>query len=306
VKLDIKKLLLLVGLVIIVSGGCTTANRLSEPVGKFQKATTGTIEVAQPYFIQLNRVERRLKFTEALANPEIRIDPSFFAPTFSPKGIQARIECLALINLYATRLGEIADSKASEKLGTNADALGASLTDLGKNIAKITGDSSKLQDIAGPVTALTKLVGQMWIESERKRALELAIRQAAPAVNRVLDLMELDLREAYRDKLEALSSAYGQLTLRYEDNKGTMTYLERKALLHDLENLANEYEELASFSTPPQELIVKMRTANNAMVTAAENLNNVQTLKDFAAAVELFAQRVQQAQAVLKGLRQNL
>ena len=299
------KLLLLIGLIVIVFCGCASPNRLSEPVGKFQKATTGTIEVAQPYFIQLNRVERRLKFTGALADHKKKLDPSFLAPTFSPKGIQARIECLTLVNLYATRLGEIADSKASETLGTNADALGTSLTNLGTSIEKITGDSAKIHELAGPVSALAKLVGQMWIENERKRALELAIRQGAPAVNRVLDLMELDLREAYRGKLEALVLGYSQLALDYERNKGTMTYPERKALLNDLESLANEYDELASVSTPPQELIGKMRMANNAMVTAAENLDNVQSWKDFAAATEVFAQRVQQAQAVLKGLRQN-
>lgn len=291
---------------LVVVGGCTSANRLSEPVGKFHQATTGTIGITQPYLTQLNRVERRLKFTQALADPQKQIDPSFFTPTFTPAGIRARLECLELIDLYATRLGQIADSKASEKLATNADALGAGLANIGASIEKITGDAGKIKDFVGPASALAKFVGQMWIESQRKRALELAIREAAPTVNRVLDLLETDLREAYRGKIEALALGYNNLTLAYEKKKGEMTYLDRKAILSDLETLANEYEELTSFSIPPQDLINRMRKAHEAMVVAAENLDKIETFKDFAAAVELFAQRVQQAQAILKSLRENL
>lgn len=295
-----QKVLIFLSVAMVVLGGCATANRLSEPVGKFRLATEGVIEVTRPYITQLNQVERSLKFTEAFANVHMDVDEEFLRPTFAPEGIRARLDCFAVIDLYTARLAEVADSKATEKLRTNTEALGANLKNLGTRIEKITGDDT-IKSYGGPVTALVGFVSEIWIESEREKALETAIKSAAPQINKILDLLEHDLRTAHQGRTDALLTKYNELRLAYNDGKNKMGDAERKERLSELEKLANQYEQLTSF--PPQDVIGRMKKAHESMVKAADNLDNIETFRDFVVAVEVFAMRVQQAQIIISSLR---
>ena len=136
-KSNREKILAVLIMAIIVLGGCSTANRLSEPVGKFRVASERALTVTRPYITQLNKVERNLKFTEAFADASIKINDTFLSPTFAPEGIRARLEAFEVIDVYTARLAEIADSKATSKLRTNAKALGDNLTSLSTRIDKI-------------------------------------------------------------------------------------------------------------------------------------------------------------------------
>ncbi|HHT9135213.1 MAG TPA: hypothetical protein ACFYD2_09945 [Candidatus Avalokitesvara rifleensis] len=277
-------------------------NRLSEPVGKFRIATEGTIEVAQPYITELNQVERSLRFTEAFAKPDMSVDGEFLSPIFAPEGIRARLDCFAAISLYASRLAEVADSSTGKKLRTNTEALGASLKDLGSRIESITGDKT-INSYAGPVSALIGFIGELWVQNERKKALETAIKDAAPLVNKILCLLESDLKMAHQGRTEVLLARYNELRLAYNSNrkKATLGDAERRERLNELERLANQYEQLMSF--PPQDVIIEMKRAHEAMVRAAEDLDKIETFRDFVGAVEVFAMRVQQAQAVFSSFR---
>ena len=288
-------------LVTIVLDGCNGGvNRLSEPVGKFRIATEGTIDVAQPYITELNQVERSLRFTEAFADPNMDVDGKFLSPIFAPEGIRARLDCFATISLYARRLAEVADSSTGKKLRTNTESLGASLKDLGSRIESITGDKT-INSYAGPVSALIGFIGELWVQNERKKALETAIKDAAPQVNKILCLLESDLKMAHQGRTEVLLARYNELRLAYNRKKATLGDAERRERLNELERLANQYEQLMSF--PPQDVIIEMKRAHEAMVRAAEDLDKIETFRDFVDAVEVFAMRVQQAQAVFSSFR---
>ena len=291
-----KKTLFILVVVLVVLNGCGASERLSEPVGKFRIATKGAAEVTRPYLIQLNEVERRYKFNEAYVEPTIEIDATFLTPTFAPEGIAARLECFAIIDIYTTRLAEIADSKVTEKLRTNTNALGTNLDDLFARIGTIKGDST-IQSYAGPVSALVGFVAEIWIDSQRNKALKIATQKAAPQVNKILNLLEADLRKAHHGRAEAVLTEYVDLVEKYNADRDTLGDKARKARLDELEMLANQYELLES--NPPQDVIRTMREAHESMVKAAGDIGNEVTFGEFVAAVEILAMQVQQAQVML-------
>ena len=183
--------------------GCAgNPNRFQEPVGTFRTATAAATEVARPYFVELNQVELHLMAVEASTDKTIAIDDSFVRPTFAPEGIRARLETFQLIDAYAQRLADIAGSDAAATLRTNAEALGTNLKTLTERIQGITGDETAA-NYAGPITSLVTAVQAMWIERKREAALRTALNQAAPQVNRILLLLEKDLAEAHRGRVDA-------------------------------------------------------------------------------------------------------
>jgi hypothetical protein len=273
---------------------------ISPQVGKFRTSTETTIAVTRPYLTELNAVERSILFSDARVNKAINIDEKFFAPTFSPKGIQVRLQCFELIDIYTARLADIVNSKASQNLSKNTTALGESLRGLGTTIEGITGDRT-IRDYSGPVSSLVNFISEIWIENERSKALTLAVNQASPQVDKVLALLERDLLQAHNARLESALIQYNNLRLDYNSKKNTLSDRERNERLQELERLANGYDQLSSI--PPQDVITGMRNAHRAMVQAVADLDNIGNLQNFTDAVEVFSLRVQEAQTIFTGIR---
>ncbi len=279
--------------------GCGSIGTLSEPIGKYRIATQGVVSTSREYFLNMNRLERNYKFTEAYAN-KTPIDTTVTNAVFNADGIKARMRALALIDLYSARLAEIVGLDVNESLTKNTKALGESLNNLGTTIDSITGDDT-IMNYSGPVTSLVGFVSSIWIEQERKKALATAIKKASPEVSKILILLENDLKKAHDDRLEYSLLKFNELRIKYNDEKDTLNDNDRRKRLNELEQLYNSYEEV--ISTPPDIIITKMRNAHDAMTKAADNLDKIENFKDFVAAVDVFAASVSETAKVYNSFK---
>ncbi len=231
--------------------GCGTSGKLSEPIGKYRVATQEVVSTSREYFLNMNRIERNYNFTLVYTENK-PVDGLVTNAIFSAEGIKARINALAIIDSYSTRLAEIVGLNVNENLKKNSEALGKSLKDLGTTVQSISGDST-IASYSDPVVALVKYVASMWIEQKRKEALETAINNASPEVSKILTLLENDLQKAHDDRKESAFIKYNELRMKYnkdKEEKGILNDNDRKKVTIQRVFAHNRYERTKSGNSP--------------------------------------------------------
>jgi hypothetical protein len=291
-------------LVLLALAGCGSPERFREPIAKFTQAATVTAEVTRPYIADLNRTERRYQLDQISMDPKLTLDNQALQPFFSPEGVRIRLEMFAAIDRYVTRLGQVMDTDAGERLGANIDALGGNLTSLNDRLNR--GDDPSLKPYIGPLGALVKAVGQMWVDAERERILQTAVQDAAPQVDRILSLLEKDVQQAYEDRLLNSGIRIDDLRQDYNNRRlpvagqAALNEQQRRQRLDEIERLVTERELLGA--NPPSDLIADMRLTHGKLVAAAESGGELGSYADFVAAVDLFSQRAQTVSTALYDL----
>jgi hypothetical protein len=300
---------LLVGLT--ASWGCATA-QWARPIGQFQASVDESVAVIGAYYDDLNAFERRVYLENAYLDPseEILFRDATGAPTplaggtFSAASIGARLDALRLVSLYGRRLASLAGSEAPNEFASNAKALGATLAGLSgtfEGLARSGSDSSAGAYVA-PVASLIGLIGGHVLEGRRDAAITAAVTQGDPPVVAILDQIERDLAlvvdplRATGEKL-LLTGLIGD----YNENRATLTPDERRRRIDHIAAAADASSTAAS--ADPAALVAGLREAHQALVAYASSPRKPANLGEFAAALEVFANRVEAAAAEIRAIR---
>lgn len=273
---------------------CSSPDRLQVPVGQFLAASNRTAAATRPYITNLNREERNYRFFEARLDPAKDLNRETWAPFFTPEGIQVRLRMFDVIDTYIARLGEVANSKAGAQLATSTNALGGELATLGDRLNH-SGDSA-LSRYAEPLAKLIGAIGEMWVDAERERVLQVAVVQAAPQVDTILSTLENEVGLAYDDRIDNLNLQIAKLVNTYNARRiagaagPAWTEDERRVRLGEIAKLIEQREELAA--NPPSDLFATMRRTHDKLVEAAQK-RSPETYAEFAAAVDLFSRRAE-------------
>jgi hypothetical protein len=249
----------------------------------------------------MNRLERDYRFMEVYVDRKKEVDATVTSAIFSAEGIQARLKALMIIDLYVARLAEIVNADSNDRLTKKIDAFEDDLLSLGSHIEKINGDKT-IGKYAPSVTELVQCLSQIWQEQEKKKALKLAVTEAAPVVDKILSLLEEDLKQANQDRQEYVLMKYNNLRIKYNNERKKLTDNERKARIEELKTLYDSYEILCS--SVPEGLIGSMRSAHDSMVQMVQNLGDQHRYKAVAGAVDVFYERVNEAAAVYKAFKE--
>jgi len=298
------------GCLTIVSG-CATA-QWAQPIGDFKQSVDASVSVLGAYYNNLNAYERRLYLEDAYLNPKNEIlmtdasgKPTALAGrTFSAASIKARLDALRLVSTYARRLADLAGSDAPTKFASNADVLGATLSHLSDTFNELagSGSDSTAGKYIGPVSSLVGLIGRVVLEHRRDAAITLAISEGDQPVTKILDQFEQDLATVV-DPLRTTGEKQllAELLNDYNEHRTRLSPDERRQRIDRIATAADSY--FQAVASNPASLVAGLRDAHRAMVTYASSPRQPADLAEFAAALEVFANRVEAAGAGIRAIR---
>ena len=202
--------------------GCVKAN-YAQPIAQYQKSVNQSAVVIGSYFLELNNLERDWYLEKCLLNPTAHVADVYkdtngrvkrtplYYKYFSDKAIRARMDSLDLIGDYGNYLAALAGIDAPA-------AAGAALAKLGDNLNQLIGTFDELAQAKKDPTAadyskpfsIMQVIVEHAMNLQRQAALDQAIINGGPAVNKILDLLSADLEKVVQPLKEIrISSSLG-------------------------------------------------------------------------------------------------
>ncbi len=300
-------------LCLVLTGiGCGN-KQFKEHISTFQQSVEATSVAVGTYYTEINEFERELYLQERLLDPqqEVLVTDSTGNPTpliggpFGPESIKARTDAIRLLGLYGQRLAELAGTDAPTRFAAGAEVLGKNLDSLADTFSSLSDDSAP--NYVGPIGAIVGVFGQMILESRRDAALKAAIEDGAPAVRKVLELLEKDLTNVIGpQRRTGTLQRLANLVTFYNTERAQMDLEERRQLLEEIRRTAARYELLVSSN--PGDVIRSMSEAHEALVKYAQSNRRIENLSELVTALEEFqnrAQRIAEAVQQLRDLRKG-
>jgi hypothetical protein len=297
-------------LVLALVPGCKTPGSYREPVARFQTGTALASTALGQYYAGMNRFERDLYLDERLYDPglEVLASDARGQPTallggiFSPESIQARMDAIALLGLYAERLATLAGAEHPGKLPEGTQVLGKQLGALGQQLETLSkkGDGSASKYVE-PVTTLVGVLGSLYLENKQGQALQQGIERGEPQVKAIIDLLEADLVEVLGpQRLTGAKQALASRVVFYNTHKDKLSLAERRTVLEDIRRASETYEALVVAN--PVDLARALRDAHAELVRFARAERSVTSFEELSAAMQAFQGRVDVAAAAVKRL----
>jgi hypothetical protein len=298
-------------LVLALLPGCRTAGGFREPVAQFQKGTAQASSALGGYYAEMNRFERDLYLDERLYDTGLEVlatDASgqptpLLGKVFTPESIQARMDAISLLGVYAERLVTLAGAENPGKLLEGARPLGQQLGGLGQQLQTLAraGDTSASKYVE-PVTTLVGVVGSLYLEHKQAQALQKGIEQGAPQVKAIIDLLEADLLEVLGpQRLTGAKQALASRVVFYNTQKNKLSLAERREVLADIRRASEDYEALVVAN--PVDMARALREAHEALLRFARAEREVESFEELSAAMQAFQGRVQVAAAAVQRIQ---
>lgn len=308
-------------------------------VGNFGQSVAKSSNAIQGYYASINDVARQAYIDQIIYTKELKLvevppdaspvpmairdgagNSTALVTLIDPASIKARTDALQIIAVYGDKLTALSTSSAPTQIDTSSEALGADLKNLGSTIQALTAPGQELAKTdktlgayAGPVSALVGSLGRMYAQRKVDDAIKEAVNNAAPQVNKILDLIDADLNSAIQPLekiygLQALSNRvifYNQLDQRLTDEvfakskpaaaggKATIASSDllsqmttRRTLADQVATAAANYAQLTQIE--PEQLTQAIRTAHAALLKYANGDHSPQNLAELAAAFQAF------------------
>lgn len=311
-----QRLAALVLLCVVLAATSCGNQRYRALIATFEESVETTSAAVGSYFTELNEFERELYLQDRVLDPSLEVAATddgvptpLVTPVFDPDSIKARMEAIRLLGVYGRRLAELAGTEAPAKFASNVEALGGNLEGLANTFGSLKDkkegkkEDATAEKYAGPVAKIIGVVGQMILERKRDAALTAAIRDGAPAVRNILDLLENDLNEVVNpQRRTGALVTLASLTNDYNERREGMSKSARKEALEEIRRAAHHYELV--LATNPAELIQSMRDAHEALVRYAESDRRPENLAEVVARLEEFHRRAQRVSEAVHELRQ--
>lgn len=293
--------------------GCKTPGSFREPVARFQQGNTEASTALGQYYSELNRFERDLYLDERLYDTSLEVLASDAAgrPTplvgklFSPESIQARMDAIALLGVYAERLATLAGADNPGTLPDSSQALGTQLGALGKQMETLAGkgDASASRYVE-PVSTLVGVATSLFLEARQGAALQKGIEQGSAQVNAIIDLLEADLVEVLGpQRLTGAKQALASRVMFYNLHRDKLSLAERRAVLDDIRQASDTYEALVV--AQPVEMARALRDAHEALLRFARSERRVESFEELSSAMQSFQGRVQTAAAAVQRISES-
>jgi hypothetical protein len=258
-----------------VVSGCA-ANRYEAPVTTFRDETQQTIGVLGEFYSSRNSFEIDVYLRSVGTDPTQRVGTEdehgiptpLGKPIFSPDSINARLDALNLIGIFANRLYDLANTTAPADFQTAATSLGTNLGSLDKTFQTLEGAKDPTANkYIGPVSALIGAIGQMYLGHQRDQMIKKAISDGAPEVDKILSQLRDDMDNVFSNEVvTAAKENLASLVRAYNDDRAKLSFEQRTARLAEIKVAAAE--SAASVGSAPANLVSSMQDAFKALVQA--------------------------------------
>lgn len=290
--------------------GCAT-NKYEVPVTSFQKSIDVAASSMGTYYRELNSFEREIYLDERVYDPNLEVawkdkegKPTALGGRFGDESIQARLDCLTVLGIYGERLKALATTTAPERFAQGAQLMGENLLNLGERLKTLDPkiDTTAFQ-YAAPIGTLVGVVGRMYLERKRDEMIRAAINDGAPAVNRILDLLEVDLNQRIMPlRTSGAKELLFNRVAYYNDNRMKWSSPEaRRQPLNDIGQAVERYHLVQSAN--PVGLVQAMREAHAKLVAYSGSAKKPENLAELVGALELFKNRVTEIANAIQQIR---
>ena len=279
--------------------GCAAAKFYKAPVANFQNGVNQTASTVEPYFTELNRMESQYRLFDKVHDSK-DWGTEDLKPRFSPETIQVRVQALEIIKRYAQLLSDIAGSTAPDDFQKAADSLGKQTQSLADTVGKLA--DAKVPPIGDPLGKLVNFLGQIKIEHERKKALEVAIKAGEEPVDQLIQALRDDTVTAvalwYEDQKQREVIVLGM----YNAQRKSATSPDAiEALMKKVLDNSNEAETLRNL--PVRNLFDDFESAHKALVSFAKSGGRPSGVAGLAAQIDVFTQQAKALSDLVLSLR---
>jgi hypothetical protein len=279
--------------------GCSAAKFYKAPVANFQSGVNQTASTVEPYFTELNRMESQYRLFEKVHDNK-DWGAEDLRPRFSPQTIQVRVQALEVVKKYAKLLSDIAGSSAPDDFQKAADNLGRQTQSLEDTVGKLAGP--RVPPIGEPLGKLVNFLGQIKIEHERKKALEVAITAGEGPINQLIEALRDDTAIAVDLWYEDLKQQEAILLGMYNAQRKSATSPDAlEALMKKVLDSSGEAEALRNL--PVRNLFDDFENAHNALVAFAKSGGRPSGVAGLAAQIDVFTQQAQSLSDFVLSLR---
>lgn len=176
----------------------------------------------------------------------------------------------------------------AKTLGENLFGLQKTFEKLGKSEEGKASIDQSAKNYSGPIGMIVGVIGEMYMEAEKEKAIKLAVAQGAPPVRRVLSLLRQDLEEVIDPlKISGWQQMLAERVDYYNKHRGeNLEWRWRRKMLAEIEVAAEHYE--AAVTANSADLIRSMADAHEALVTFAKTPAASANFADLLAALETF------------------
>ena len=282
--------------------GCAM-NRYEAPVGTFHDRAEQTVGVLSDFYASRNSYEIDLYLQSVAVDSSLKVEETdaqgqptpLGKATFSLDSINARLNALGLIGIYANRLNDLANTKAPADFQTAATALGDNLKSLDKTFEQLGGPKDPTAGkYVGPISTLIGIVGQMFLEHQRDEAIKKAVDDGAKSVDAILAQMRDDMDNIFsKEVISGAKQRTAVLVRAYNSDREKLSYEQRTARLAEIKAAATEAA--ASVGSAPSNLIGSMMNAHTKLMQAVNSPQQGKParLAEFNRALEAWTQVIQ-------------
>ncbi len=289
----------------VMGAGCGN-KEFARKIDVFQKGINLTTTAVGTYYSELNSFERELYLQERLLDSSKAVslterapkEPSKKIPTalagrvFNAESIKARTDAIRYLGAYGRNLAEIAGTDAPSRFAAASKVLGENFSELGATFDKLTDDKTAGK-FAAPTKALSTIygkIGELILEAKRDAALNKAVKEGAPQVRVIIDLLEEDLKTVIRpQQLTGTQQALSELVNHYNANRSKLSLEERRKALDEIRRAQERYEIAVAFN--PSDIMSSLRDAHEALVKYATSERKPRDLASLVSALEVFKER---------------
>jgi hypothetical protein len=289
----------------------------SKHIDDFQNGVNNTTTAIGIYYAELNEFERELYLQERLFDPSLEVvrtdangkPTALVGETFSAESIKARTDAIQMLGTYGKRLASLAGSDAPTRFAAGSKSLGENFAALGVTFSTLTSDSTAQKYTAplGALGAIVGVIGQMSIESKRDAALTKAVTEAAPEVDKIISLLEEDLKTVVGPtRLLGTKQQLAIVVNNYNVNRTSMSLDARKKALDEINRAQSTYDLAVAFN--PSDLLGSMRDAHEALIKYAKSGRKISNLQELSSTLEVFHERAEviaKAVVQLRALREG-
>lgn len=311
----------------LLLSGCFEQNIVLKQIDQFQDSVQSGAEATLLYYRELNAQDRRLYLLLVALNPDCAVSdkfvdsncktfPNTISPTplseslMPPASLKVRMDLLSGLATYAETLGKLAKDSSPEDFSKNVDevqtrfkSLETNFNALNQSASRPRLDSEIGKNYVAPLSAIVSILGQEYLRVRKWQTVRVAVIQAQPSVNKLLDSLKKDLAVANVIVPASEDTAYQNLVFNYNAVRKTIPIEKRRQLLSEIEITGTKRDLLRANN--PAEVIQAMEDAHEKLVYVARDGGTPSSIASLKAALTIYVERVLALKHAIQVLTSN-
>jgi hypothetical protein len=325
-------------LLLFSTSGCLFSNRteIVKQTGSFSESLAEGSTVLKEYFLGLNTVDINAHKLVLSTNPDcdlkdeydvrdcrlysiyakvrggIYISP-FKEQYIRTEAINARLELLNVLSIYAATLSALAKDDSPNSLKASFGDVQAALISVSNRLKKGSSGESLLgietsgSSYIKPLTELAGIVGSIYLNEKRWEAIRDAVSAASPNVDKILGQLEQDLFIAEKKYVNNASLLSEVLRKYYRDNKGKISLAERQMVLDAYQSYTQQYQLLTRDTNKPGEAattrasdVIKPIREANTKLSQLTSSSNYELVAEISALIKTYEIEISELRTIMK------